>query len=88
MHHDPKICEDDNWGAHCSDDVTWHNTQTHPVTIRKGSTKWPFDPPGPYVFPPGPKKKCTILPGLSPGPYEYEVEGCDAKATPKTVIIS
>lgn len=90
MHHDTKICEDDNWPAHCSDDITWHNTQGHPVTIDKGPTVWPFEPPPPYVVPANGTwtGKCTIKPGLPPAPYQYDVKGCPPKASPKTVIIS
>ena len=46
MRHEPRICEDDGWPAHCTDDVTFHNTQGHAITISQNpSSQWPFDPP-------------------------------------------
>jgi hypothetical protein len=91
MHHDTRVCEDKRWRAHCSDDVTWHNSQAHPVTISKDpSSPWPFAPPGPYVVPAHGTLNCNILLGLPPNDYNYSVNDCpiEIKNTPKTVIIS
>jgi hypothetical protein len=88
MHHDTKACEDDRWSAHCSDDITWHNSQRHTVTVEdNGVDKYPFDK-NPIPVPAHGTAQCNILPGLPPGTYTYEVEGCPLEATPRTVIIS
>jgi len=90
QHHDKKACEDTGWVAQESDDVTFHNSQDHPITVHQaGSHKWPFKPNGPYVIDALKTKDCQIVPGLPADTYHYELDGCPpSKGAPKTVIIS
>lgn len=92
MRHEPRICEDDGWPAHCTDDVTFHNTQGHAITISQNpSSQWPFDPPAGdprYHIRAHGTADCKIASGLSTGPHSYFVDGCPPRVTPRTVIIS